>query len=132
MADLFSADWMNAFKDIWNADPELKDALAEIEFNSVIGYGFPDDDQATGFIKVENGEITEAGAYDGRELNWDIRADEKNWKKWLEKGIGMAGLGSAFTFGKLKFKVGDYKSMLKDPRMAGPFIKSFGAMGKVS
>ena len=131
MADLFSEEWMTSFQSIWNTDPELKDALAEIEFSSVIGYGFPGDDQATGYIEVVNGEVVAAGAYDGQELNWDIRADEKNWKKWLSDGIGMAGLGTAFTFGKMKFKVGDYKSMLKDPRMAGPFIKSFSAMGKV-
>ncbi|MCK5665709.1 MAG: SCP-2 sterol transfer family protein, partial [Thiotrichaceae bacterium] len=60
-----------------------------------------------------------------------IRADQKNWEKWLSKGIGMAGLGMAVTTGKMKFKVGDFKAMIKDPRMAGPFIKSFEAMGKV-
>ena len=131
MSDLFDDAWMKSFQEIWNNEPDLKDALAEISFNSVIGYGFPGDDQATGFIDVQNGEIVDAGTYDGRELSWDIRADKKNWDKWVSNGIGMAGLGSAFTFGKLKFKVGDFKAMLKDPRMAGPFIKSFGAMGKV-
>ena len=131
MSDLFDDAWMKSFQEIWNNDPDLKDALAEISFNSVIGYGFPGDDQATGFIDVQNGEIVDAGTYDGRDLSWDIRADKKNWDKWVSNGIGMAGLGSAFTFGKLKFKVGDFKAMLKDPRMAGPFIKSFGAMGKV-
>ena len=130
MADLFSDEWMKSFQSVWNQDPELKDALAEISFNSVIGYGFPGDDQAKGFIDVQNGEIVTAGSYDGQELSWDIRAEQKNWDKWLSSGIGMAGLGSAFTFGKLKFKTGDFKGMLKDPRMAGPFIKSFAAMAK--
>ncbi len=37
----------------------------------------------------------------------------------------------AFTTGKLKFKVGDYKAMLKDPRRANPFVKSFGLMQKI-
>jgi hypothetical protein len=37
-------------------------------------------------------------------------------------------MGIAFATGKLKFKVGDYKGMLKDPRMANPFVKSFGLM----
>jgi hypothetical protein len=32
----------------------------------------------------------------------------------------------------MKFKVGDYGAMIKDPRMAGPFIKSFAVMGRVS
>ena len=43
----------------------------------------------------------------------------------------MAGLGTATMTGKLKFKTGDYKAMIKDPRMAGPFIKSFTVMGRV-
>ena len=84
-----------------------------------------------GFIAVENGTATEAGEYDGRELNWDLRADEANWNKWLQKEIGMTGLGLAYTTGKLKFATGDYKAMISDPRMAGPFIKSFSAMGRV-
>jgi hypothetical protein len=37
----------------------------------------------------------------------------------------------AYTTGKMKFAVGDYSAMLKDPRMAGPFIKSFSVMGTV-
>jgi hypothetical protein len=44
---------------------------------------------------------------------------------------GMMGLGMAFTTGKMKFVVGDYTAMIKDPRMAGPFIKSFSVMGQV-
>jgi hypothetical protein len=43
----------------------------------------------------------------------------------------MMGLGMAYTTGKLKFVVGDYGAMIKNPAMAGPFIKSFTAMGKV-
>jgi hypothetical protein len=33
--------------------------------------------------------------------------------------------------GKLKFLSGDFKSMIKDPRMAGPFVKSFALMKKL-
>jgi hypothetical protein len=131
MADLFSDEWMKSFQGIWNADPDLKDALAELGFNSVIAYGMPGEDAPRGVIVVTNGEITEAGSYNGQELNWDIRADQKNWEKWLSKGIGMAGMGMAVTTGKMKFAVGDFKAMIKDPRMAGPFIKSFEAMGQV-
>lgn len=131
MADLFDEEWMKSFQSIWNAEPALKDALAELGFNSVIGYGMPSEDGPRGVIAIENGEIVSAGGYDGQELSWDIRADQKNWEKWLSKGIGMAGMGMAVTTGKMKFKTGDFKAMIKDPRMAGPFIKSFEAMGKV-
>jgi len=131
MPTLFSDDWMKTFQDVWNGEPELKDALAQIDFNSAIGYGVPGEDKPRGFISVANGEIVEAGSYGDQDLNWDIRADEKNWDKWLSKGIGMAGMGMAVTTGKMKFKAGDFKAMIKDPRMAGPFVKSFEAMGKV-
>ena len=131
MADLFSDDWMKSYMEQWNAEPELSDALAAISFNSVIGYGFEGEDQPRGVLTVEDGKATAAGAYNGETLNWDIRCSEDQWKKWIAKPPGMMGLGMAFTSGKMKFKVGDYGAMVKDPRMAGPFIKSFSVMGRV-
>ena len=130
MADLFSHEWMESFMNAWNSEPELSDALAAIGFNSVIGYGYPDDEHPRGVLTVENGKATAAGAFDNQDLSWDIRAKPAQWEKWMKKPPGMAGLGMAFTTGKMKFKVGDYGSMLKDPRMAGPFIKSFGVMAR--
>ncbi|MFO8003891.1 SCP-2 sterol transfer family protein [Thioalkalivibrio sp.] len=130
MAELFSEEWMQSFKEQWNAEPELSDALAKIDFNSVIGYGFPGEDTPRGVITIEDGKATAAGAYSGEKMNWDLRASPDQWTKWMSKPPGMMGLGAAFTTGKIKFVVGDYKGMLKDPRMAGPFIKSFSVMGR--
>lgn len=131
MAELFSAEWMNQFKDAWNADPEVRGKLAEINFNSVITCGFKDEDTPRGVFVVENGECVRAGDYAGEEPDWDMRASRADWMKWVEKGISMTGLGTAFAMGKLKFRKGDFKAMIKDPRMAGPFVKSFGLMQKV-
>lgn len=131
MADLFSDEWMKGFMEQWNADPDLSSALGQIGFGSVIGYGFDGEDQPKGIITVENGQAVSAGAYNGETLNWDIRCSDAQWKKWMGKPPGMMGLGMAFTSGKMKFKVGDYGAMLKDPRMAGPFIKTFSVMGRV-
>ena len=131
MADLFTDEWMKSYMDAWNKEPELSDALAKIDFDSVIGYGFQGDDGPTGVITVEKGKVTAAGTYNGENLSWDIRAKPANWEKWLNKGVGMAGLGMAYTTGKMKFVVGDYMAMVKDPRMAGPFIKSFSVMGTI-
>lgn len=128
MADLFSDEWMKSFMDQWNGEPELSDALAAIGFNSVIGYGFDGEDSPRGVLTVVDGKGTDAGAYTGQELNWDIRASEDQWRKWMAKPPGMMGLGMAFTSRKMKFIVGDYSAMIKDPRMAGPFIKSFSVM----
>ena len=131
MAKLFSADWMNELKDAWNGEPEVKDKLAEIGFNAVITCGFKGEDNPMGVFVVENGECVSAGAWDGEAPTWDMRAAEKDWMKWVEKGLGMAGMGMAYTTGKLKFPSGDFKAMIKDPRMAGPFVKSFSLMQKI-
>ena len=130
MADLFSSEWMKSFQEQWNAEPDLADALAKINFNSVIGYGFDGEDTPRAVLVVENGKATAGEVYDGQTLSWDLRASFDNWNKWLVKPPGMMGLGMAYTSRKVKFKVGDYAAMIKDPRMAGPFIKSFTAMGR--
>lgn len=131
MAELFSPEWMQAFGEQWNAEPELADALARIHFNSVIGYGFEDDAQPTGILTVQDGHVVSAGAYNGQKLNWDLRADRDHWQQWKAKGLNMMGLSMAYMSRKLQFRVGDYTAMIKDPRMAGPFIKSFSVMSRV-
>jgi sulfur carrier protein ThiS len=131
MADLFSDAWMKALMTEWNNEPELADALAQINFNSSIAYGIDGEDKPRGIIVIENGKAVSASAYNGETMNWDLRASADNWGKWMEKGIGMMGLGMAYTSRKLKFQVGDYMAMIKDPRMATPFVKSFTVMGRV-
>ncbi len=131
MSDLFSDEWMKGFMENWNAEPDLSDALAKISFNSVIAYGIDGEPQPRGVLTVENGKAISAGPFNGETLSWDMRASQDNWNKWMKKPPGMMGLGMAYTSRKLKFLVGDYGAMVKDPRMAGPFIKSFAVMGTV-
>jgi hypothetical protein len=131
MAELFSDAWMKELMDAWNAEPEVSNKLAEIGFNSVICCGFKDEENPRGVFVVENGTCVRAGDWNGEAPDWDMRADRKDWMKWVENGIGMAGMASAYMFGKLKFRHGDYAAMIKDPRMAGPFVKSFGLMQKI-
>lgn len=131
MPDLFSEEWMTGFQAAWNAEQELAGELAKIGFNSTIGYGFKGEDAPRGILVVENGQATRAGAYAGEPLNWDLRADDATWQGWISKPPGMMGLGMAYTSKKLQFAVGDYAAMIKDPRMAGPFMKSFAVMARV-
>ena len=131
MSELFSADWMNALKDEWNNEPEVKDKLAEIGFNSVITCGYKNEEDPRGVFVVEEGVCVSAGDWDGETPDWDMRADPNNWRKWVTKGIGMAGMGMAYASRKLQFKSGDYGAMMKNPKMAGPFVKSFGLMKKI-
>ncbi len=130
MSELFSEEWMKSYQNVWNAESGIAADLEKIGFNSTIGYGFKGDDKPTGVIVVESGKVVSAGAYNGEDLNWDLRADKATWEKWISKPPGMMGLGMAYTSKKLQFLVGDYGAMMKDPRMAGPFMKSFAAMGK--
>jgi len=131
MAKLFSAEWMNQLKDAWNNDPEVSGKLAEIGFNSIITCGFKDESDPRGVFVVENGICVRAGDWSNEQPDWDMRADMKDWLKWVQKGIGMVGMGTSYATGKLKFKTGDYSAMIKDPRMAGPFVKSFGLMKQI-
>ncbi|BAY28227.1 hypothetical protein NIES2107_00510 [Nostoc carneum NIES-2107] len=131
MTELFSQAWMQTYAEKWNQEPELADALKQIHFNSVIGYGFEDESEPRGVLTIVDGKVIEAGAYNGQKLNWDLRADQDHWQQWVAKGLNMMGLSMAYMSRKLQFRVGDYLAMIKDPRMAGPFIKSFSVMGRV-
>ncbi|MDX2289366.1 MAG: hypothetical protein NW217_11165 [Hyphomicrobiaceae bacterium] len=132
MADLFSARWMEGFKDAWNRDPELSGALERIGFASAIGYGFKDEPAPRGVIVVENGRAVRAAPYANEPLDWDLRANRETWDAWLAKPPGMLLLGMAYSSSQLQFVLGDYAAMIKDPRMAGPFMKSFAVMGSVA
>jgi putative sterol carrier protein len=131
MTQLFSEGWMNELREAWNADPDVKDRLADIHFSSVISCGFKDEADPRGVFVVENGTCTHAGAWSGEEPNWDMRASHDDWLKWTQKEMGIAGLTMAFTLGKLKFAKGDFKAMIRDPRMAAPFVKSFALMSRI-
>lgn len=131
MTDLFSKDWMMKFMDEWNNEPSVSKELAQIKFNSNIAYGFKSDDAPAGVLVVSKGKVTSAGEYDGEDLNWDLRAESEDWQEWLQTPPSMLTIGMAYSARKLKFNQGDYSAMLKDPRMAGPFIKSFVVMARV-
>ncbi len=128
MAQLFTDEWINALKDAWNATPEVSDKLAEINFNSTITCGFKDDEKPLCVFVVENGKAVSAGLYNGEAADWDMRATQENWDKWCTKPLTMTTMGMAFATGKLKFVTGDFKAMIKNPSMAGPFVKSFSLM----
>ncbi len=128
---LFTDEWINRLKDLWNEEPEVSDKLAKINFSATITCGFKNEDDPRCVFVVENGKAISAGLYNKEEADWDMRADEKNWEKWMEKPLTMTSMGMAVATGKLQFKKGDFKAMIKNPSMAGPFIKSFELMTKI-
>lgn len=131
MSEIFSGEWMMAFMNAWNNDTQLAGELERIGFSTVIGYGFVDEDAPRVVVVVDKGRITSASPYQGQSLNWDLRASRAQWEAWREKVPSLMALGLAYTQRKLRFKVGDYASMVKDPRLAGPFVRSFGVMAQI-
>jgi hypothetical protein len=131
MAEIFSDEWLAGFQEKWNADPGLGGELEKIGFNTVIGYGYTNEANPEAVIVVNNGMIVAASRYNGEEMSWDLRAAPEQWDTWLKKPPGLMAIGLAYTSRKLKFAIGDYAAMVKDPRMAGPFVRSFAMMGQI-
>lgn len=131
MTSLFSDAWMRAYMDAWNADPSVHEEFRRADFSGAIGYGFPGDEQATGMLVIEKGRATHAGAYDGRPLTIDMRAEPDFWAAWVARGVDAMTVGIAYASQMLEFRQGDYKQLEKDKRWVRPFIRSFNVMPRI-
>jgi hypothetical protein len=131
MADLFSNEWAQAFMDAWNADEDITKSLQRAGFNSVVAFGVPDVAEPSFVMTIKNGEVSSINNAALEDVKWDIRATEDDWLSLIVKPPGLMKLGIAYTSRKLRFTRGDYATMIKDPSLAGAFVKSFGLMGKV-
>lgn len=130
--EMFDSHWMAKLGELWNSSPEVFEPLQKAKFNSRIAYGFPDEDKPRGMIVVENGRVKHAGAYDGEKVDWDLRASADSWHKWIAKPPGTMELGKSFVTRRLRFFSGNYLQMMKNPLLAGPFIRHFGMMGRIA
>ncbi len=131
MAESFSSEWSQDFMNAWNADEELTASLQRAEFCSVVAFGFPDTDHPAFVMTITDGLVTAINNNDFDGIKWDIRATKDNWLSLIVKPPGLMKLGIAYTSRKLRFTKGDYATMIKDPSLAGAFVKSFALMGKV-
>lgn len=131
MADLFSDEWAQAYKDAWNSDDEITGSLARAGFNSVVAFGLPEDSDPAFVMSIQNGMISSINNSPSDDVKWDIRATRDDWMSLIVKPPGLMKLGIAYTSRKLRFTKGDYATMIKDPSLAGAFVKSFALMGKV-
>lgn len=130
MSTLFSAQWMQVFKDAWNNEKEMIAQLEKNKFSSVIAYGYDTVEHPQLVVVVSNGLISSIGSYNGESAQWDLRASPENWQTWMRKPPGLMGLALAYTSRKLRFRNGDYAAMIRDPQLAGSFVKSFELMGR--
>jgi hypothetical protein len=131
MADLFSNEWAQSFKDAWNADEEITASLQRAGFNSVVAFGMPENDEPSFVMTIENGVVASVNTASVDDIKWDIRATVEDWLSLIVKPPGLMKLGIAYTSRKLRFRKGDYATMIRDPSLAGAFVKSFALMGKV-
>jgi len=130
MPELFSDDWANKYKEIWNSSEGIAQELGESNFNSVVAFGVDGEDTPRVVLSISDGQIISAGSFKGESLNWDLRASQDEWVSLVAKPPGLMKLGLAYTSRKLKFKKGDYSVMIKDPRLSTAFVKCFALMGK--
>ena len=130
MPELFSEDWAQSYKSIWNSSEGIADELGKSSFNSVVAFGVDGEDDPRVVLTISNGQIVSAGKSSGQLLNWDIRASADEWKSIVAKPPGLMKLGLAYTSRKLKFAKGDYAVMIKDPALSTAFVKCFALMSK--
>lgn len=132
MSELFSKEWGQAYKNAWNEDGEITSTLRKAGFNSVVAFGLNDEEDPRFVMTIEDGLVTSVNDQPEDAIDWDIRATEEDWLSLIAKPPGLMKLGIAYTSRKIRFKKGDYATMVKDPSLAGAFVKSFGLMSVVS
>ncbi|MEK8016518.1 MAG: SCP-2 sterol transfer family protein [Candidatus Parabeggiatoa sp.] len=131
MSELFGETWMQAFALLWNTDPEITNALYEQRFNANIGYGLTEARHPIGVLIIVQGKVKSAGLYQGEPLDWDVRASIEDWENWLNKGLGLARLGMMLVHKKLQFQTGDARKILRTPRLATAFWRTFDLMSQI-
>jgi len=132
MSELFSEEWGHAYRDAWNGDGEITSALRQAGFSSIVAFGFHEEEEPRFVMTIEDGLVTSIDKQPEDAINWDIRASKENWLALVAKPPGLMKLGMAYTSRKMRFKKGDYASMIKDPSLAGAFVKSFALMSRIS
>ena len=132
MAEMFTDEWARAYMKIWNSDPEISDMLGNAKFSSVVAFGYQDEDKPRVVMTIKNGNMVSVDKRPTDDINWDLRAGQDFWLGLLSQPPGLMKLGIAYTSRKLRFNKGDYTKMIKDPSLAGAFVKCFALMGKVN
>ena len=131
MAEMFSNEWATTYMDIWNSDSEITSMLGDAGFSSVVAFGYIDEEPPRFVMTIENGKMVSVNNKPADVIKWDLRAEQDFWLTLLSKPPGLMKLGIAYTSRKLRFNKGDYATMVKDPSLAGAFVKCFALMGKV-
>lgn len=131
MSEVFSEAWMREYARLWNAEQAMVRELARQRFNAAVGYGFLDQPAPRGLLVVVRGVAEQAGHYDGRELDWDLRADVADWTEWLGQGFDLSRLLIAVGTQRLQVWKGDHARILRKPPLVGALLRAFALMAEV-
>ena len=130
--EFFTRQWLEAFAKKWNHDAEMTEPLAQIGFNAMLAFGYPNRAQPSVLLEVINGKIKRAGLHSEATqtpvLDWDLRALPEQWVMWQSKPLTLLTLGVAVQNQQLQFKVGDYRKMIRTPSLAHPFLRFFNLL----
>ncbi|MDS4041354.1 MAG: hypothetical protein RKP20_09280 [Candidatus Competibacter sp.] len=116
---------------LWNAEEAMVRELTRQRFTAVVGYGFPDMAAPKSMLVVARGMAEYAGRYDGRELDWDLRAAPTDWACWLSQGFDLSGILVAVGTQRLQIRKGDHKRILRKPPLVGALLRAFSLMPEV-
>ena len=125
---IFSKEWLDSFGRRWNNDAEMVQPLAAANFSAVLAFGFVEQANPTVLIQIDNGRVTRAGLFNpvgSPKADWDLRSTPQQWEDWKKQGLSVLQLGVAVSSGKLQFKTGDYRKMIRSPSLAAPFLRFF-------
>ena len=127
--EFFTRQWVEAFAQKWNRDSEMIVPLAQIGFNAIIAFGYPNREEPSVLLEVKNGKVEHAGLFNKATqmpvTDWDLRALPEQWVAWQSKPLTLSTLGLAVQNQQLLFKAGDYRKMMRTPGLASPFLRFF-------
>ena len=129
--EVFSEAWMREYARLWNAEQAMVRELTRQRFTAVVGYGFPEAADPKSMLVVAGGVAEHAGRYDGRELDWDLRAAPADWMRWLSQGFDLSGILVAVGANRLQIRKGDHKRILRKPPLVGALLRAFALMPEV-
>lgn len=127
MGNMFDQEWLAGFAARWNNTPEMTGPLGQAKFSSTIGFGYKDDELPRVTFQVQDGKVVSTSVEQSAATayNWDLRATPEQWEAWRKEPLTIISLGPAVAQGKIQFKAGDYRAMIRQIQLAKPFLHFF-------
>jgi len=122
MPKFLSEEWIKQYAEEWNKNENLKEGLKK--FSATIKYYIEGVEQPPVYIKVEKGEVKEAGLAPEMKYDFEMWATPEDWKTLA---TGRMGPKAAMLTKRLKFK----GSMITAMKYMSAFEESLRMMSKI-